>query len=249
MPALLRAIDPTPFVTIQDNGRRGWRRFGVSPSGAMDRMSLAIANALVGNRPTEAALEFAHAAGEWQVDAASCRIAVAGGSFAITVDGIPHVAFNSITMTRGQRLRIGGAPDAVWGYLAIAGGLDIPLQFGSRSTVCVPVSADGPAGQFSQAMRCRCAWIRQLTNRNGPSRHPLNRPHPTAWCWDRRMITSPNRQWPLPGGNLPHDASDGSHGLPAGWANAGPTKRATTSSRTVSSQVPFRCPAAACRLC
>ncbi len=134
MPALLRAIAPAPFVTVQDNGRRGWRRFGLSPSGAMDRMSLAVANALVGNRPTEAALEFAHAAGEWQVDAASCRIAVGGGSFAITVDGVPHIAFNSITLTRGQRLRIGGAADAIWGYLAIAGGLDIPLQFGSRST-------------------------------------------------------------------------------------------------------------------
>ena len=134
MPALLRAIAPTPFVTVQDGGRRGWRRFGLSASGAMDRMSLVIANALVGNRPTEAALEFAHAAGGWQVDAPSCRIAVAGGSFAITVDGRVHAAGRSITLTRGQRLQVGGATDAVWGYLAVGGGFAMPVQFGSRST-------------------------------------------------------------------------------------------------------------------
>lgn len=134
MPSLLLAIAPTPLVTVQDGGRRGWRRFGVSASGAMDRMSLAIANALVGNRPTEAALEFAHAGGEWLVDAPSCRIAVAGGSFGITVDGVARPAFNSMTLTRGQRLHIRGATDAVWGYLAVAGGLDMAPRFGSRAT-------------------------------------------------------------------------------------------------------------------
>jgi 5-oxoprolinase (ATP-hydrolysing) subunit C len=100
----------------------------------MDRMSLAIANALVGNRPTEAALEFAHAAGEWQIDAPGCRVAVSGGSFAITVDGVARAPFSSMTLTRGQRLHIGGASNAVWGYLAVAGGLNITPQFGSRST-------------------------------------------------------------------------------------------------------------------
>lgn len=134
MAALLRAIAPTQFITVQDGGRRGWRRFGVSGSGAMDHMALAIANALVGNRPTEAALEFAHAAGDWQVDAPSCRIAVAGGSFRITVDGICRPAFSSIVLNRGERLHVGGASDAIWGYLAVAGGLDVPLQFGSRAT-------------------------------------------------------------------------------------------------------------------
>jgi 5-oxoprolinase (ATP-hydrolysing) subunit C len=134
VPAALYAIAPTPFITVQDGGRRGWRRFGVAVSGAMDRMSLAIANALVGNRLTEAALEFAHAGGEWRIDAPSCRIAVAGGSFGVLVDGVPVAPFRSITLRQGQRLHVRGAPDAVWGYLAVAGGFDIALQFGSRST-------------------------------------------------------------------------------------------------------------------
>ena len=134
MAATLRAIAPTPFITVQDGGRRGWRRFGVAVSGAMDRMSLAIANALVGNRPTDAALEFAHAAGDWLVEAPNCCVAVTGGSFRVLVDGAAVGSYRAITLRQGQRLHVQGAPDAVWGYLAVAGGFDIPIQFGSRST-------------------------------------------------------------------------------------------------------------------
>jgi biotin-dependent carboxylase-like uncharacterized protein len=132
--ALFRSIAPTPFVTVQDAGRRGWRRFGLAGAGAMDKMSLVIANALVGNRPTEAVLEFAYAGGEWTVEAASCRIAVAGGAFAVTVDGTPVPSLASTVLRRGQTLRIGGATRRVWGYLAVAGGFDLPLAFGSRAT-------------------------------------------------------------------------------------------------------------------
>ncbi|HEY7577793.1 MAG TPA: biotin-dependent carboxyltransferase family protein [Acetobacteraceae bacterium] len=129
----LRAIAPTPFVTLQDGGRRGWRRFGLSGAGAMDRLSLAIANALVGNRATEAALEFAYAAGEWTAEAHSCRIAIAGAGCA-SIDGMAVPPLTSAVLRRGQRLRIGSSPQCVWGYLAVAGGFAIAPEFGSRST-------------------------------------------------------------------------------------------------------------------
>jgi biotin-dependent carboxylase-like uncharacterized protein len=102
----------------------------------MDIEALAIANALVGNARDTAALEFAYAGGEWEVAATSCRVAVSGGRFPIFVDDEPAPAFTTITLTRGQALRIGGAPDAVWGYLAVSGGFDLPRQLGSLSTHC-----------------------------------------------------------------------------------------------------------------
>jgi biotin-dependent carboxylase-like uncharacterized protein len=136
MDAALLAVAPTPFVTLQDAGRIGWQRFGVSRSGAMDIEALAAANALVGNPPDTAALEFAYAGGEWEVATISCRVAVTGGRFPVFVDDEPAPAFTTITLTRGQTLRIGGAPDAVWGYLAVAGGFDLPRQLGSLATHC-----------------------------------------------------------------------------------------------------------------
>ena len=130
----LRAIAPGPFVTIQDAGRRGWRRFGVAGAGAMDMPALSAANALVGNPAHTAALEFAHVGGTWEVATETCRVAVTGGEFAVTADGVRLACWQSHTLRRGQRISIGGAADVVWGYLAVAGGFNLPLQLGSCAT-------------------------------------------------------------------------------------------------------------------
>jgi biotin-dependent carboxylase-like uncharacterized protein len=134
MSAALRAVLPGPYVTIQDAGRRGWRRFGVSVSGAMDWPALAMANALVGNPPDTAALEFAHFGGTWQIAAESCRIAVTGGDFALSADGVALAPWRSHTLRQGQLLTLKGSPDAVWGYLAVARGFDVVQQLGSCAT-------------------------------------------------------------------------------------------------------------------
>lgn len=132
--AALRALAPTPFVTLQDGGRQGWKRFGVSGAGAMDAYGLAAANALVGNAPHLGALEFAYGAGTWVVEAASCRIAVAGGNFPVHADDRRIPPWTSATLRRGQTLRVDGAADAVWGYLAAAGGFAVAPQLGSVAT-------------------------------------------------------------------------------------------------------------------
>ena len=134
MSGALRAIEPGPHVTLQDAGRRGWRRFGVTGSGAMDLRALVAANALVGNPPDTAALEFAHVGGTWEIAVEACRIAVTGGDFAVSADGIVLATWQSHTLSRGQLLSIRGAPDAVWGYLAVAQGFAVTPQLGSLST-------------------------------------------------------------------------------------------------------------------
>ncbi len=100
----------------------------------MDVPALSVANALVGNAPDTAALEFAHVGGTWEVAAEYCRIAVTGGDFSVSADGAPLACWQSHTLRRGQRLVIGGAPDAVWGYLAVANGFNLPMQLGSCAT-------------------------------------------------------------------------------------------------------------------
>lgn len=134
MTAALRAIAPGPYVTIQDAGRRGWRRFGVPVSGAMDQPALVAANVLVGNPPDTAAVEFAHVGGTWEIAAETCRIAVTGGAFAVSADGVPLAPWQSHTLRHGQRLMLGGSRDAVWGYLAVAQGFDLAPQLGSCAT-------------------------------------------------------------------------------------------------------------------
>jgi len=132
--AALLALAPGPLATLQDRGRRGWQRFGVSSGGAMDLEALEAVNALLGNPPDTAVVEFAWSGGEWEVRATSCRLAVTGGDFALTVDGMARPAYATMTLVPGQRLRIGAASDAVWGYLAVARGFQVAPQLGSRST-------------------------------------------------------------------------------------------------------------------
>lgn len=130
----LRCIDPGPLATIQDRGRIGWQRFGVSVAGAMDPVGLAVANLLVGNAPDAAAIEVTLYGGTWEAAAESVRIAVAGASFSSTIDGRPAGLHRAHTLRRGQRLALGAAGDAARGYLAIAGGFDLRPALASAST-------------------------------------------------------------------------------------------------------------------
>lgn len=132
--AALVVVDPGPLATLQDLGRLGFQRFGVTVSGAMDEWALRLASRLAGNEPGEAAIEFTLAGGTYAVEAAACRIAVAGGDFPVSINGRRVGAYASHTLKRGERLVIGRAHSGTRGYLAVAGGFDLPKVLGSRST-------------------------------------------------------------------------------------------------------------------
>jgi biotin-dependent carboxylase-like uncharacterized protein len=100
----------------------------------MDLISHHFANALVGNPSSTVALEFAHVGGVWEVVAESCRIAVTGGNFLVKADGIVLPCWQSCLLRCGQRFAIEGASDAVWGYLAVAGGFSVAPRLGSCAT-------------------------------------------------------------------------------------------------------------------
>ena len=76
-----------PGTTVQDAGRTGFRRFGVSTAGAMDRLALALANVLVGNHPGTAAVEFTLVGGRFRT--VDTTVAVAAVGAVLTVDGRP----------------------------------------------------------------------------------------------------------------------------------------------------------------
>lgn len=122
-----------PMLTVQDGGRKGLRHFGVSNAGPMDGPSLALANALCGNAPEEAALEFAGIGGRFTTDR-PIRFAVTGGECDIRIAGRLLSPGESHRLSPGETLEIGALRDAVWGYLAIAGGIAVPAALGSRAT-------------------------------------------------------------------------------------------------------------------
>ncbi len=139
---MIRVLHAPPFATVQDLGRVGWRHAAVPPSGAMDPASLRTANALIGNEPDAAAVEWGIGAGrlEFQRD---MEVALAGASFAASIGrsgvgegriGPPESLNRALSMRAGDVLAIEPAGRGAWLYLAIPGGIDVPLVLGSRST-------------------------------------------------------------------------------------------------------------------
>lgn len=122
-----------PMLTVQDLGRIGMQHLGVSGSGPMDGPSMRIANRLVGNDDGQAVLEFAHVGGHFEV-VEPVRFAVTGGAVDIAVDGERRHGWESFSLLPGQVLKIGAMRDAVWGYLALSGGIETPPVLGARST-------------------------------------------------------------------------------------------------------------------
>ena len=133
----LEVIAPGPHTTIQDRGRCGFQDVGVPTSGPLDRVSLRLANALVGNPAGTPALEMLLQGPTLKVRADSVRVALVGCNAAIDVrsgDARRIPAGQSVTLARDEVFRVGALGDSVCAYLAVEGGPDVPRVLGSAST-------------------------------------------------------------------------------------------------------------------
>ena len=142
----LRVLQPGVLATIQDRGRLGAQRWGVPVGGAMDLFALAVANRLVNNAPDAAALEIT-AGGAAFALLAPTLLAITGG-LTVTLDGEPVPSWTAIWARAGTELRI-EVRSGAWGaraYVAVAGGIDVPIVLHSRST-CLPGAFGGLSGR------------------------------------------------------------------------------------------------------
>lgn len=148
---LLDVLDGGLLTTVQDVGRPDWAHLGVPTSGAADPWSHAVANLLVGNDPGLAALEMT-IAGPTIVAAASLTIGLAGSDLGARIrDGRRLATGRSHRLAAGDVVEIAGdvaaRPTAGGrGYLAIPGGIAVPLVLGSRST-CLAAGFGGLDGR------------------------------------------------------------------------------------------------------
>ncbi|GAA1609540.1 biotin-dependent carboxyltransferase family protein [Catellatospora bangladeshensis] len=130
---MLEVIAPGPLATVQDLGRFGYAQLGVSRSGALDPAALRLANRLVGNPETDAALELTYGGTVLRAHA-PLWCALTGAPAPLTVDGHPAPYGAPFALPTGALLTIGTPTHGIRSYLALAGGLPIPPVLGSRST-------------------------------------------------------------------------------------------------------------------
>jgi biotin-dependent carboxylase-like uncharacterized protein len=130
---VLEVVRPGLATTVQDLGRPGYGRFGVSVSGAMDHLAHRLANHLVGNAGTAAALELTGAGCELLFIGA-VRFALAGADLDAALDGQPLSTPAVVDAAPGSRLQLRQRRAGARAALALAGGLDVPLVLGSAAT-------------------------------------------------------------------------------------------------------------------
>ena len=126
--------EPGLFTTVQDEGRYGYQQFGVTPSGPMDARSFHIANLLVGNNLGEGALEMTFQGPTMKFEEANV-VAVTGADMKPTLNGKPVPMYEAFAVEKDDVLKFQFAMNGSRGYVAFAGGLDIPLLMESKSTL------------------------------------------------------------------------------------------------------------------
>ena len=129
----IKVLAPGLATSVQDLGRPGYYHLGIPISGGMDRFALRIANMLVGNDEGAAVLETVFMGPELEFKRDSV-VAVTGAELPPKVDGEPRETWTSFSVKAGQTLSFDYLKSGARAYISIAGGIDVPVALGSRST-------------------------------------------------------------------------------------------------------------------
>jgi antagonist of KipI len=126
-------LHPGQLATIQDRGRSGHQHEGIPTAGAMDGVALRVANLLVGNDEGAAGIECTLVGPTFRFDE-HVLIALGGGDLAATAGGVALPLWRPIAVPAGTMVSTAAAVRGCRAYVAVAGGFDVPLVLGSRST-------------------------------------------------------------------------------------------------------------------
>ncbi|WP_134687269.1 5-oxoprolinase subunit C family protein [Brevibacillus migulae] len=130
---MISVIKPGLQTTVQDKGRIGFYEIGMPPSGAMDKYAFTVANLLVGNHPNAAVLEITYLGPVLQFGK-RMRISLAGGQIPPRINGQPVPMWTTLEVREGDELSFDFVQLGARVYLAVEGGIDVPLVMNSRST-------------------------------------------------------------------------------------------------------------------
>lgn len=201
----LAVLKPGLLTTVQDQGRPGLQRYGIPVGGAVDAFAVRVANALVGNDDGAAVLEMALLGPELRAEGDGL-VALGGSGLEMKVDGQPVPSDRPVAVGAGEVLAFNPARTGARAWLAVAGGIDVPVIQGSRSTyvrgrmggfegrplIAGDVLATGAASEWAERLRRRlraegqrqAAWsVRPETL--GPTNHSAG----------VRLMRGP--EWPL----------------------------------------------------
>jgi biotin-dependent carboxylase-like uncharacterized protein len=129
----VKVLKPGLSTTVQDLGRPGYYNIGIPLSGGMDRFALRAANLLAGNKEGAAVLEAVFMGPELEFTE-EATVAVTGAELPPKVNGDARPTWTSFKVKKGQTLSFDFLKKGARAYIAVSGGIDVPVVLGSRST-------------------------------------------------------------------------------------------------------------------
>jgi biotin-dependent carboxylase-like uncharacterized protein len=130
---VIKVRKPGLQTTVQDRGRIGYYHIGLPPSGAMDPFAYTVGNLLVGNDENAASLEITYMGPELEFGE-DTFISVTGAEIPPKINGEPIPMWEAVKVKAGDVLSFGIVKGGARAYVAVAGGIDVPVKLGSRST-------------------------------------------------------------------------------------------------------------------
>lgn len=129
----IKIIKPGIFSTVQDYGRFTYRADGIPLSGAMDTLASRLANMVLGNAPSDAVIEFTYGNASFLTET-DMLLAYSGEGAVLHTESGDLPSGKPIFVPSGTSIKIRHTAVGVYTYLAVAGGWDVPIVLGSRST-------------------------------------------------------------------------------------------------------------------
>ena len=123
-----------PGITLQDGGRHGYLRYGITAAGPMDPLMHATANRAAGNPLDAAAVEISTGGLAVSAEGGALGLALLAPGFRVTLDGAALPDTLALTLEPGQRLVVRAGDAGAWGYLAVSGLIDVAPVLGSVAT-------------------------------------------------------------------------------------------------------------------
>lgn len=129
----IKILNPGLLTTVQDIGRWGYQRYGMSVAGAMDHFSTRVANLLVGNNENEGVLEATLMSPqiEFKCDVV---ISITGADMKAKINGERVPMWTSLLVRADDKLSFSSASTGIRSYIAFSGGIDVDEIMNSKST-------------------------------------------------------------------------------------------------------------------
>lgn len=133
MRAVFQVEQVGPFVSVQDAGRSGYGRFGVTRSGPMDRLGHQLTNYAIGKPDHSSAIEVSLGGLTLRCIEGEVTAAVGGGHFLVNLDGGELAPWSIFTLREGSILKIRSGEWGSWCYLSFLGDMTAMEWLGSQS--------------------------------------------------------------------------------------------------------------------